>query len=174
MNHRPAIRYHTRFFDYYPLARNHEAPSPQDRGLVVRGDGHVALVDWDKGVTFSEEELPLILMLLECYPKVCPYEKVFTLFPQLTSECDAEQSPPSHTTAAVGKTDQQREQLASLRSLLSNISPRLELLGLRVVVVLDLGLLLHPYTPPPAENVLAFGQYRAQRSLKKPQETIER
>lgn len=101
-----------------------------DQEIILRNDGRVAVVHWSNDCSFTEQERPLIHALLSAWPRACSYEQLLSVLP------DGE----------TGESTQER--LARLRFLISYCRPRLALLNLQVVSIMDGGLRFLPFPPP--------------------------
>lgn len=106
------------------------------------GDGN-----WQVEVAqLTEEEVRVLIALLRLAPRYCPYEAALAALAYPT---------PSEGTVARCRQRLQlarnegywEEEMALLRSILSTLKGKMQVLGLTIAAVLETGYLLQPYLP---------------------------
>ncbi len=150
-------------YSYFPLEMAGaplESLLPDDSEIVVNHDsGQVVLVRWgyrefSTECSFTDQELPLILALLEAWPGYVPYEKMLGLVgekPELIAELleasraaeglDEERGTDILWESAMGRT------LTPVRDWLKQCQDRLHQFALEIAAVRHRGYLLIPYRP---------------------------
>lgn len=132
-------------YDYFPLD-THAGVSllPDEHELVVnRLNGHVTLVNWElrrflAECGFTDEELPLMLILLEAWPSYISYENMLALVSEDTPEEIARRVDAAREAETLG------EVLTPLRVILKACQERMNLFGIQIAAVYRYGYLLIP------------------------------
>ncbi len=132
-------------YEYYPLETSAgHALLPHDHELVVnKVSGKVTQVDWERrrfvaDSSFTDEELPLIMTLLNDWPSHVPYEKMLVVVSDETPEQIAQRVGEARTTNTLAAV------LTPVRTILTTCNERMHLFSIDIAAVYETGYLLIP------------------------------
>lgn len=120
-------------YEYCPLDTSvgHALLPPEHELVMNKVSGKVTLVDWERrrfvsDSSFTDEELPLILTLLNDWPSYVPYEKMLILTSDETPEQIAQRVEEAHTTNTLATI------LTPVRSLLTACNEHMHLFSIDI------------------------------------------
>lgn len=99
-----------------------------------------------EAVQMSGEEARTLGSLLICAPALCPYEVALAWLSYLSPGEQAVERCRLRLQEA-RRAGSWEEEVALLRSVLSTLKVKLQVLGLTIAAVLETGYILHPYRP---------------------------
>jgi hypothetical protein len=126
-------------FAYFPFATEQSRLLPEKYEVVVnRFSGETTLVNWGTEsflvqMRFSDQELPLLLMMMERWPSYVPYEMLLSLI----TEEEVDSNELAHQIAEARERNEAKldEICIPLRAILRECRDRLHLLGLDIAAV---------------------------------------
>ncbi len=130
-------------YAYYPLKTESGYDLlPTGYEMVVnKVSGRVTLLNWNRRrvvteCSFSDQELPLIIALLNAWPSFAPYEHMLALTSDEPAYSIAQRVEETRDTDALDTL------LSPVRTILKECQERVNMLGIKIAAVLDTGFLL--------------------------------